>query len=293
MTKSPETVVAESSIDTASVKGKVPSTNEGTSGIQSDSWTGNQTDQTRPFLDAASQIHGGGGQEADRDASRICETESLGRWARTNSRLIDPEEIDSLVLVSNSTSEHEVHYRQSDNRAVKRTWSGVYGQVPFPNKGRLDRSNASPSEYLVRQALQVAVFGSDIRFEGVSISDKPSMVLFEPPRQPSFVVSQEWFEGGEAPTMAEIAERLEADGFVSVPNSYFGWYRPLDGVVIVDAKPDNFKKTSAGVVPIDLQMAVFTQDQLQEAGLAHFHNPSETSALNGLAPLVKKLNSLS
>jgi hypothetical protein len=281
MTKSPETVVTESSIDTASVTGKVSSTNEGTSGISCDSWTGNQTDQTRPFLDAASQINPGGSQEGDRDASRIRETESLGSWARANSCLIDPKEIDDLPLVSNSTSEHEVHYRQSDSRAVKRTWPGVYGQIPMPNNGRLDRANAIPSEYLIRQALQVAVFGSDIRLEGVSISDKPSMVLFEPPGQPSFVISQEWFEGGKAPTMDEIAERLVADGFFSAPHSYFGWYRLLDGVVIVDAKPDNFVKTPAGVVPIDLQMAVFTEEQLKEAGLA---DPK---------PLVQKLNSMS
>ena len=236
MTKSPETVVTESSIDTASVTGKVSSTNEGTSGISCDSWTGNQTDQTSPFLDAASQINSRGSQEGDRDASRIRETESLGSWARANACLIDPKEIDELPLVSNSTSEHEVHYRQSDSRAVKRTWPGVYDQ---------------------------------------------SMVLFEPPGQPSFVISQEWFEGGKAPTMDEIAERLVADGFFSAPHSYFGWYRLLDGVVIVDAKPDNFVKTPAGVVPIDLQMAVFTEEQLKEAGLA---DPK---------PLVQNLNSLS
>jgi hypothetical protein len=40
-------------------------------------------------------------------------------------------------------------------------------------------------------------------------------------------------------------------------------------------------KTSAGVVPIDLQMAVFTQEQLKEAGLA---DPNS---------LIQKLNSLS
>ncbi len=267
MNKSPETAGFESCIDKAGAAGEVFVSNEGTSRIQGNDWAGNQTDQTRPFLDAASQINPGGSQETNRDASRIRETESLGSWARANACLIDPNEIDGLPMVSNSTSEHEVHYRQSDNRAVKRTWPGVYGQVPFPNKGRLDRSNASPSEYLIRQALQVAVFGSDLRLEGVSISDKPSMVLFEPPGQPSFVVSQEWFEGGQAPTMTEIAQRLEADGFCFVADSYFGWYRPLDGVVIVDAKPDNFMKTSAGIVPIDLQMAVFTQQQAQEAGL--------------------------
>lgn len=93
--------------------------------------------------------------------------------------------------------------------------------------------------------------------------------------------------------MAEIAERLEADGFVSVPGSYFGWYRPDDGVVIVDAKPDNFKKNSAGVVPLDLQMALFSKEQIEEAGLLPFSDSSFASTLDGLAPLVQKLHSLS
>jgi hypothetical protein len=67
--------------------------------------------------------------------------------------------------------------------------------------------------------------------------------------------------------MWEIAISLKKDGFVPVPQSYFGWYREADGVVIVDAKPDNFVKTQLGVVPIDLQMAVFSKEQAREAGL--------------------------
>ena len=60
---------------------------------------------------------------------------------------------------------------------------------------------------------------------------------------------------------------LVEEGFRLVPSSYFGWYRPTDGSVIVDAKPDNFIKTSEGLIPIDLQMAQFTPTQLQAAGL--------------------------
>jgi hypothetical protein len=241
---------------------------------QGDRGAGNQADSSSPFFDASSEIDTGGSEAADRDASRIRQTQSLIGWAQSRSSLIDPEQIDSLPLVSNSTSEHEVHYRESDNRAVKRTWPGVYGQIPAPKNGKLDRANATPSEYLVRQGLQASVFGSDIRLEGVSFSDKPSMVLFEPPGQPSFVISQEWFEKSEAPTLDEIADRLSRDGFLPVPNSYFGWFRPSDRVVIVDAKTDNFVKTPAGVIPLDLQMAVFTPEQVAEAGLDSFETPA-------------------
>jgi hypothetical protein len=37
-----------------------------------------------------------------------------------------------------------------------------------------------------------------------------------------------------------------------VPASYFGWSRQMDGIVIVDAKSDNFIQTSGGLIAIDL-----------------------------------------
>jgi hypothetical protein len=43
--------------------------------------------------------------------------------------------------------------------------------------------------------------------------------------------------------------------------------RHSDGTVIVDAKPDNFIKTLAGLIPIDLQMSQFSPEQLKAAGL--------------------------
>jgi|GEM_PF-1269087 len=249
---------------------------------QGDRGAGNQTDSSSAFFDASTEIYSGGSEATDRDSSRVSQAQSLVGWAQSRSSLIDPQQIDSLPLISNSTSEHEVHYRESDNRAVKRTWPGVYGQIPVPKNGKLDRANATPAEYLMRQGLQISVFKSDIRFEGVSFSDKPSMVLFEPPGQPSFVVSQEWFEKNEAPTLDEISDRLRGDGFLPVPNSYFGWFRPSDRVVIVDAKTDNFVKINVGVIPLDLQMAVFTPEQVAEAGLDSFEvtAPSNGAALS-------------
>ena len=117
-------------------------------------------------------------------------------------------------------------------------------------------------------ALQVAVFNNDVRLEGVSISDKPSMIIGEPVGQSSIVISQEWYGEKLSPTKEEIVDRLAREGFKLVADSYFGWYRPEDGVVLVDAKPDNFVKLPEGIVPIDLQIALFTPEQLQEAGLS-------------------------
>ncbi|WP_264487800.1 hypothetical protein [Luteolibacter arcticus] len=176
--------------------------------------------------------------------------------------------MDSLDLVSNSTSEHEVFYRPADGRAVKRTWPGIYGQIPTASSGTLDRRNATPAEYLKRMALHIEVFASDIRLEGITVSDKPSMIIGQPPGQPSLVISQRWYAKEGLATNESIHDLLTGEGFRAVPSSYFGWYRPEDGVVIVDAKPDNFIRTHEGLIPIDLQMAQFDTDQLAAAGLS-------------------------
>ena len=60
---------------------------------------------------------------------------------------------------------------------------------------------------------------------------------------------------------------MEDSGFQFVPKAYFGWFRKEDGMIVVDAKPDNFIKTAVGLVPIDLQMAQFTPDEMKAAGL--------------------------
>jgi hypothetical protein len=117
-------------------------------------------------------------------------------------------------------------------------------------------------------ALQIAVFGSDFRLEGVTISDKPSMIIGQPAGQPSIVISQRWYEKDGMATNEAIHELMVEEGFRPVPSSYFGWYRPSDGVVIVDAKPDNFIRTSVGLIPIDLQLALFSREELGEAGLS-------------------------
>jgi len=219
------------------------------------------------FQDAASFIESRCSAESDTDPLGICQKSALREWATHSSTLTPVSAFEGLEVVSDCTSEHKVFYRASDNRAVKRTWAGVYGQIPIPKDGKLDRRNASPSEYLRRMALQISIFESDIQLVGVFISDEPSMIIGQPSGEPSLVISQEWFEKESAPSLKEISTYLESEGFKHSPKAYFGWYRVEDGVVIVDAKPDNFIKTIVGLVPIDLQMMHFSVRQMQEAGL--------------------------
>jgi hypothetical protein len=135
--------------------------------------------------------------------------------------------------------------------------------------GRLERKLATPLEYLDRLALQNAVFLDDFRVEGVNVSDKPSLILFEQPGQPSFVVSQEWIIAADAehptPSPDEICVYMGEAGFEDIPEAYYGWWRREDGVLIVDAKPDNFLKTERGITPIDLQMSSVAPQQIPAA----------------------------
>jgi hypothetical protein len=221
----------------------------------------------KDFVDAACEIDRRASESPSSDSSPGGQAGAVEAWARDTGRLIAPEAIDVLPVVSNSTSEHEVFFRPWEGRAVKRTWAGVYGQVPTPVNGALGRKNAVPTEYLRRMLLQILLFDSDLILEGVSISNKPSMVLFEPPGRPSFVISQRWFELVDKATTEDIGTLMEEAGFTFLPKAYFGWYRAEDRIVVVDAKPDNFIKTSVGLVPIDLQIGQFTPEEMAAAAL--------------------------
>jgi hypothetical protein len=220
-----------------------------------------------PFFLAADQIDGGRGSKASRDASRGIQSESLSDWAKQNARLIPSAEIEALPLVSNHTSEHEVRFRESDNRAVKTTWPGVYGQIPAVVNGRVEKVNATPSEYMRRQGLQNQVFGSDLKIEGVTQSDRPSMIIGQPSGQPSIVVSQPWHTKSSPLRYEAVKTMLEDDGFIEIPNSYYGWFRPRDRTVLIDAKADNFVEHQGEVIPLDLQMSRFTPMEVKMAGL--------------------------
>lgn len=130
--------------------------------------------------------------------------------------------------------------------------------MPRIRNGIVDREVATPLEYLERLELHNAVFADDFRVEGVTVSDKPSLILFEKPGQPSLVISQQWIIAANTdlptPSIKEISDYLTEIGFEAAPKSYYGWLRRADAVLIVDAKPDNFMITAKGITPIDLQM---------------------------------------
>lgn len=185
--------------------------------------------QRRAFQAAAQAAdHRGSAPTGDSTSDGI-ETGNLEKWAADSGQIVSASRFCDLRIVSQSTSEHKVFHDKEHDRALKHTWPGVFGQIPCVVNGHLDRRNATPSEYLLRMALQLEVFGGDLELEGVYISDEPSMIIGQPAGQPSLVISQQWYEKNGTVTTESIHNFLTEEGFRGVPNSYFGFYRPSDG----------------------------------------------------------------
>jgi phosphoribosylformylglycinamidine synthase len=245
--------------------------------------------QAREFLQAASHASHGGG--AGRGRPQTDGTDLV--WAENTGQLIlasffakhgDP--------ISSYTSEHQVWFDETRIRALKRTWPGVFGQVPVQadDSSALDRENAELPAYLLRMALHIALFGSDLKFEGVSISTEPGLVIGQASGQPSAVISQEWIQAADPslplPSLAQIADYMLEKGFHPIAKSFFGWSHP-NGIAVIDAKPDNFILSENGVVPIDLQIAPVPA-RITEEWLIQFKNethnhPTEIEPFGGAA----------
>jgi hypothetical protein len=109
---------------------------------------------------------------------------------------------------------------------------------------RVVTGHAAPSEYLERWDNYNHLFrdlAPSVSIEGAA--ERPDGTV-------GLVVKQE-FVPGEEPTMHEIAQWLESEGFVQA-GSGRAWYRPTDGAALTDVKPDNFRKLSDQIIPLDI-----------------------------------------
>jgi hypothetical protein len=188
---------------------------------------------------------GGDPKEIDRQAACLIE------WAKAHQVVLGDDYTSALERHKGISAEHEVFYRKSDDRVVKRTYPGTFGISDDP-KGK--QHHATPMFYLRRLELMNQIFGADLRVEGVSFGK--SLIIGAKGEQPSLVISQPWIRAGNPrqphPTVAQICEFMESLGFAELAGSYYGWHRKNDNITVLDARPDNFVMTQAGVVPIDL-----------------------------------------
>jgi hypothetical protein len=188
----------------------------------------------------------------------LAQEQFLRQWAEQAGALIPGEDWAALRPIASGTAEHEVRYREQDSRAVKQTLPGTFGFVPCRKEGQWVATAATPLQYLARLRFQNDLFGDDARLEGVMVSDQPSLLIGQPSIGISLVTSQPWLAAASEerphPDESQVAGYLTARQFSAIPGSFFGWIRAEDGVVILDARPDNFILTSKGILPIDLQI---------------------------------------
>lgn len=245
--------------------------------------------QAREFLQAASHAgHGRGSSQR-----RACPNGENFGWAEESGKIVNNSFFTGFgATISSHTSEHEVWLDETYCRAIKRTWPGVFGQIPAQSSqpSSLSQDQADLAAYLLRMALHIALFGSDLRFLGITISDGLGMLIGQAPGQPSAVISQQWIQAANPalphPSLEQIADFMESKGFHPVVKSFYGWLRP-DGVAVIDAKPDNFILSENGVVPIDLQIAPVPA-RITEEWLIQFKNethnhPTEIEPFGGAA----------
>jgi len=143
-------------------------------------------------------------------------------------------------------SEHEVW---SDGEwVIKATLPGAFGR----RWG--SRRFALFSEYLERLTLTRAVFALNWEFMGLALEMNRIRILT---RQPFFK--------GVAPTKEEITTFMEAFGFIQKQHRFGDfWLMSGKDILVYDAEPGNFVKTSAGLVPIDLIMQKTGQELLDQ-----------------------------
>ena len=147
-------------------------------------------------------------------------------------------------------TEHAVRFRgvQVEKHQHADGWAPLLDQ-----SGMLAIHKALPTEYLRRLDLQNELFGDLVHVIGLTRANR-------------FAIIQPTLRGGE-PGENEIRDVLQQAGWRRVPiklqnlpDQLMGsaWWHEEEGLVLVDARKPNFKKTEFGVLPIDLILADLT-----------------------------------
>jgi len=159
--------------------------------------------------------------------------------------------------------EHQVYFQDGDTHVTKLTHSGSYGQVldqTGPGQAhKLSLRPATPAEYVQRIGLHNTIFGDDTTVIGVE----------QAPEGP-VIVTRQRHVNAEHPTQEAAEEFLRDNGFVPMPESMYDsktlnetkrpWIRTKDGVVVADAKRENFSLDAGNILPIDLVIQILPDD---------------------------------
>jgi hypothetical protein len=150
----------------------------------------------------------------------------------------DPRNIDA------KGTEHAVRFRgvQVEKHQHADGWAPV-----LDKSGLIGIQKALPTEYLRRLDLQNELFGDLVQVVGLTRANR-------------FATVQPTLRGGE-PGENEIRDVLQQAGWRRIPIQLqnlpaqlmgSAWWHEEEGLILLDARKPNFKKTEFGVLPIDL-----------------------------------------
>jgi hypothetical protein len=108
-------------------------------------------------------------------------------------------------------------------------------------RGRISQFACTPYQYLTRMGL-LDVFGLPTTPLGVTESGQ--------------IISRQKFIAGDLPSQAEVNAFMMETGMIPVKIECFLWKMQTDDIEIWvgDVRDENFVKTEAGIVPIDIRM---------------------------------------
>lgn len=200
----------------------------------------------------------------------------LSKWAADNGKLLTDDPKSYGRELENRTSEHYVRYDPTTQQVIKWTYPGTFGHGPIQKDIGVGRQPSSPLQYLERLRLQNTVFDDSVKVLGFQIF--PDKGLMGRPSGLSIVTSQPYIKAADPakpnPTRDEVWDYMEKLGFEAdmLGAEMMAWTRS-DGVLVTDARPDNFIKTKEGIVPIDLQIS---QASAPQASISATGEPART-----------------
>ena len=157
------------------------------------------------------------------------------------------ERVQSLNKIAEG-SEHSVYQDRLSgdllSDVIKLTQIGLFGDYYEFDGIRISQFKCTPGQYLKRLEL----------LEGFGLSMEPMGITSR-----GQIVSRQKFIEGECPSQKEVDEFMEEGGMIPVKSACFLWKMEAENGIetwIGDVRDENFVKTPAGLVPIDVRMWV-------------------------------------
>lgn len=187
-----------------------------------------------------------------RNSVRRTERLALVQWAKERRLILDTRFIEQFRQVAEG-AEHIVYHDEKRALAMKATRPNCFG-----HSARNEGLAATPLEYLQRLGWHNALFGDDIRIEGITFVEENIEVITSQP----WIVS----DGKHPALQAEIDSYFEHLGFrrVEINPGVPIYFNERMNVIVADAHDRNILRTEEGILaPIDVVIGIPNPDLLE------------------------------